>query len=721
MLKKNLFADIAAGLVTSSVSLAYCFSFGALIFAGPLQPYLGQGVAAALICSGVTGLVISLKSDFLVSVSGPEGNTAALVAAMMTALAPALAMQPGDGALYLALAALAVVGVVTGGALYLFGHYHRGRLARFIPYPVLAGFQAASGWIMATGAIRMATGVPVHLVNLPAFATGATAAMLAATALWALVLWQLTERIKHVLTLPIALGAAALIADQVFRLLPSLGVSVMTAAWMFPLSKGIEVPLPALDPRVWHVNWALLPSVSGEMAAVAMMAALTIVLTATSIEEAWRTDVDLDHELRIQGWANIASGLLGGMVGHISLNRTYMAREAGGSGRATGLVVALVGLAALGGGLSVIGYVPRFVLGGLLLQLGARLVWRWCIAGRHRMALMEWLLVPVILAVTAWFGVLIGFLIGILGGCVIFVVSVSRVDIVKHQFTVDERPSSLVRSVEEMALVATYGAEVQVVQLATFIFFGQAYRLQERMRALAAATAPRMMIFDFSLVSGIDSSAGSSLLRIEEMLRHRGIVHVTVGTSPDIRRIMADAGGLGKDLIQYDSLDEALECGEDMVLGAHGGTVAGQRSLAEWLTEALGDAELAGTLTAELEPAVYAAEGYLCRAGDPTDTLLFIEHGRVSVEVENPGHSAIRQRVFGANTVLGEVGFFLGVPRTANLRIDGAAAVWALSHAVYERLSRDAPEVTAALLTYTVRIQAERLAFSSRQAAALQR
>jgi SulP family sulfate permease len=717
MQRKNLFADVAAGLITSTVSLAYCFSFGALIFAGPLQPFLGQGVAAALICSGVIGFVVALWSGFQVSVSGPEGNTAALVAAMMSALAPLLAAQPGDGALYLALAALAAVTIFTGLVLYLLGYNRLGRLARFIPYPVLAGFQAASGWIMATGAIRMSTGAPVHLATLSSLFSGETVAMLATTAIWALVLWQLTARIKHVLTLPVALAAAALGADLAFKAMPS----VPQADWLFPVSKGMQVALPALAPGVWHAHWASLLGVSGEIATVALMAAITIALTATSIEETLRADIDLDHELKVHGLANIASGLLGGMVGHIVLNRTLMAREAGGSGRLSGLMVALVGLAALGGGLALIGYVPRFVLGGLLLELGARLVWRWCITGRKRLAFLEWLLVPVILVVTAWFGVLIGFLIGILGGCVIFVVSVSRVDIMKHHFTVDERPSSLVRSSEEMALIATHGHEVQIAQLATFIFFGQAYRLQERIAALVTAVAPRMVIFDFTAVSGIDSSAGSSLLRIEEMLRGYSIAHVVVGLSPEIGHVMADAGGLKPQVIQLDSLDEALERGEDELLARHDGQAAGQRTLTEWLTEALGSAELAQTLATALKPANHEGAGYLCRAGDPTDTLLFIESGRVSVEVENEGHSPIRQRVFGPNTIVGEVGFFLGVPRTANLRIDGPATVWTLSHAMYQRLAREAPAVIAALLTCTVRIQAERLAFSSRQVAALQR
>jgi SulP family sulfate permease len=719
--RKNYARDFAAGLVISLVSVAYCFSFGALIFAGPLQRFLGQGVASALICSAVIGLIVSLKSGFPMSISGPEGNTAALLAAMMVSLAPTLVALPGDGALYLALAALAVAGVATGVALYLLGRNRLGRLARFIPYPVVAGFQAASGWIMAIGAIRMSTGVPVKLSTIAAFSGGEAAAMLVVTVIWGCLLWQITTRIKHFLALPVALAVAALIADLAFKLLDSNGYPVHTQDWLFTITRGMDTALPILTQGFWHIHWPSLLPVSGEIAAIILMAALTIVFTATSIEEAWRIDVDLDKELTVHGLANIASGLLGGMVGHIVLNRTILAREAGGMGRTTGLVVAFVGVAMLAGGLGLVAYIPRFVLAGLLLELGARLMWRWSISSRGRLTVQEWLLVPSILLITAWFGVLIGFLVGVLGGCVIFVLSVSRVDIVKHGFTVDERPSSLVRSSDEMELIAAHGHEIHILQLASFIFFGSAYRLQERIRTLLADTPPRMVIFDFTAVSGIDSSAGSSLLRIEEMLRNRGVTHVVVGASPEIRHVMYDAGALDDKVIEQDNLDIALEFGEETLLKAHGSLAAGARPLRAWLTEALDGEDRAAALIAVLEPAHYADQGHLCHAGDPTDSLLFVENGRVSVEIENPGHAPIRQRVFGANTVLGETGFFLDIPRTADLRIDGQATVWALSRPAYERLIRDNPEVTAALLTYTVRIQAERLAFSSRQVAALRR
>jgi SulP family sulfate permease len=372
------------------------------------------------------------------------------------------------------------------------------------------------------------------------------------------------------------------------------------------------------------------------------------------------------------------------------------------------------------GGVALVGYVPRFVLGGLLMQLGGQLIWNWCIASRRRLPTLEWLLVPVVVVATAWFGVLSGFAVGILGGCAIFAFGVSRVDIVHRQFGADERPSSFVRSTDELALLRDQGHTVHIIELASFIFFGSAYRLQEQVAALVATRHPRMVVFDFSSVDRIDSSAGSSLLRISQRLREAGIRHVVSGLSPLVRAVMVEAGALAG-VTEYADLDQALEAGETLLLVEHGFKTAEYPPLVDWFTEALGSAAFARDLIAVLEPAHPVDAEYLCRQGDPTDSLLFVERGRVSVLVDRPGHAPIRHRVFGANTVLGEVGFFLDVPRTADLKQDPGTRVWALSRPAFERLQRDQPALTAALLVYTIRTQAERLSFATRQIAALQR
>jgi SulP family sulfate permease len=230
-----------------------------------------------------------------------------------------------------------------------------------------------------------------------------------------------------------------------------------------------------------------------------------------------------------------------------------------------------------------------------------------------------------------------------------------------------------------------------------------------------------MIILDFSAVTGIDSSAGSGFVKIRELLHSQDIRLSVVGLSAPVSRIMEEADAFDRRMLRHASLDEALEDGENLVLATLGLKPSEHRPLLDWFTDALGSTDHARELIDALEPAQHADERYLCRQGDPTDTLLFVESGRVSVIVERPGYAAIRHRVFGANTVMGEVGFFLDAPRSASLRIDDHAAVWALRRLSYQRLSEKRPQLAAALLTYTVRVQSERLAFASRQIAAMHR
>lgn len=81
----------------------------------------------------------------------------------------------------------------------------------------------------------------------------------------------------------------------------------------------------------------------------------------------------------------------------------------------------------------------------------------------------------------------------------------------------------------------------------------------------------------------------------------------------------------------------------------------------------------------------------------------------------------LRVRVFGPHTLVGEIGFFFHVRRTATVRIEAEAIVWALDQETYQRIYKSEPGQAAALLTYVVQLQGERLSFTTRQIAALQR
>jgi MFS superfamily sulfate permease-like transporter len=104
------------------------------------------------------------------------------------------------------------------------------------------------------------------------------------------------------------------------------------------------------------------------------------------------------------------------------------------------------------------------------------------------------------------FDFLLGVLFGVLARCAIFVLDVSRIGVIRRQFGLDERPSLVMRSIDETRILAAHGHKVQTLELSGFIFFGSAYWLQDHVKKLVADKGPEILIFDFSAVTGVDSS-----------------------------------------------------------------------------------------------------------------------------------------------------------------------------------------------------------------------
>jgi SulP family sulfate permease len=713
--------NIGGGLVTALLLLATTFSNGALIFAGPLQSFLSQGVAAALITMAVTSTLAALTSSFPSAVAGPTGNTSALLAAMMASLTPVLSKMPPDQAAALVAASLGGTALLTGSALFLLGWRRLGKLIRFVPYPVVAGFLAATGWLIVSGAVHMATGVPLSRSTLASFAEPHTALLLGLTVLWAAALWLLTARFKNALTLPLALVTATLMAHAVIALFHVPEDAVRQSGLMFSAPGGGWPVVPLITGEYVRADWAALWPVAGDMVAVAVIGVLVILLNSTTIELATGIDADIDRELKTQGLANIASALTGGLVGNIHVTGTLANRAAGGTGRLSGVVVGLAALAVLLGGGQLVGYVPRFVLGGLLVQLGAKFIWDWGVLSRSSLPVRDWLGVLAIVLIAAERGFLEALLFGVLAGCVIFAVDVSRIRVIRHQFGLDERSSSVIRSTEESTVLAENGGQIQVLELSGYLFFGSAYSVQERVTNLVTETKPTKVIFDFSRITGIDSSAGACFAKIRDVLRKNGTGQVMAALSPAAANILNASSGLDDSVGRHDHLDRALEEAEEMLLTAHAASRGRRRSILDWLEEALGSREFAEELCSHLTPAPRDADSYLCRQGDATDTLIFIERGPVTVNLERPGLPPLRVREFGAHTLVGEIGFFLDVPRSASLLAGPEAFAWALSHDALAGLTKTRPELLPALFVYIIRLQSERLTFANRQIVALQR
>src|SRR6185437_16078408 len=89
-----------------------------------------------------------------------------------------------------------------------------------------------------------------------------------------------------------------------------------------------------------------------------------------------------------------------------------------------------------------LGYMPKFVLGGLLLYLGADTMHRWIMQSRRRLSITEYLSLLAIIAIILQWGFIAGILIGVVIGCTTFALSASRIDSIKFSFDGSEYRSS---------------------------------------------------------------------------------------------------------------------------------------------------------------------------------------------------------------------------------------------------------------------------------------
>src|SRR6202021_2656051 len=156
-------------------------------------------------------------------------------------------------------------------------------------------------------------------------------------------------------------------------------------------------------------SWTQAPTLGGDVLGVMFVTIINFLLNTTGIELSTRTDANIDRDLKVLGFANIVTAALGGYVSCTSLSRSLLVRTAGGSGRLSGLTAAAVSAALLIAGPAFVGYVPKYILGGLLFFLGGGLIYQWLIQSARQLQLIDYLsLIAIALLILNW-----GFIAGV--------------------------------------------------------------------------------------------------------------------------------------------------------------------------------------------------------------------------------------------------------------------------------------------------------------------
>jgi sulfate permease, SulP family len=716
--------DILGGSAASVLTLTFGLSYSLLIFTGPLAPYLSYGVAATFISSAVLAGVIAAGSSLPFAVAGPDSSTAAMTGILASSMVErVVAADPSAPLLAPALLTLALATVATGIVLCVFGMTRMGRAIRYVPYPVVGGFLGATGCLILLGAVRVITGQRLQLATLGQFEDFLTLSKLAAACVMALILYLTWHRSRSSFGLP-AILVGGVIAGHILFWLSGISLAEAQAAgWTFQSLPSADFMLPWSLDGIEKYPWHTLPELSGNLIAVIFVTASCTLFNTTGIEVAAQREANLERELNVTGIANMLSGALGGYTGCISISRSVLNFNSGGSSPLSGFTVAAMSLLMLLFAPALLGYMPKFVLGGLLIYLAADQLHKWIVQSRRRLSFTEYLSLLAIIVIIVQWGFIAGILIGVVIGCATFALSASRIDSIKYSFDGSEYRSSLDRSREDQAVLSAHGGKIQGLNLQSYLFFGSANRLYQHVKALLERHPEcRFLVFDFKLVTGIDSSAAYSFDQIKRTAQDRGIKLVLVHLPAAAEKALRSSEFISADVSIVPELDHALEWCENEIIVLHQGRDQEEASLRDWFTQILGTEEDAAELIHRCERLEVATGEIIVSAGAPADSMHFILDGRVGIMIPaGEGGGTTRVRSLGRCTTIGEMGLVSHAPRSATIQAEVASILYVLSAQQFEALKLENPMLGQKLLTYFVSVMAERLTFANRMIAVLRR
>jgi SulP family sulfate permease len=721
-------SDLFAGAVVAFVAVSYGLSFSLLLFSGPLADHLSFGISATLISTGLGAIVVALGSSYRFSVAGPYAATMAVMSSMAAGVATQFP-EPGDAASMTThvLFVLVAATLLTGLILFAIGALRLGVWMRYIPYPVVGGFLAAAGWLLTSGAIEIATGHPLSLRSLSRLADPEVFKHLAAGGAFAAAIFVTQSRLRHYLVLPGLLVLGFVVCHASIAWFGIAPAEARAQGWLLSLVQGFEIWWP-WSPEVFRqLDWPVLLLHVGEITAAAGVTAISILLGATGLEVSQKTSVDLDREFQANGIANMIVGLFGGTIANLSVNRSVLNVAAGARTRMSGVLSGVMCLAMLFAGTDLIGSIPTPILSGLLLYLGLSVLWEWLIKARGRLSPTDYLLVFAILVLIVNNGYLEGIALGVVASCIFFALSCSRARVIKHNLTRQEYGSYVDRSYEQSRTLRDFGTEIQILWLQGYLFFGTANRLLEEVKGRAQMRHDqpvRYVVLDFRLVSGIDSSAVFSFIKLRNFAEKNRVRLIFCALPPMTHDAFSAEGLLVADdplVCEFPNLDLALEWAEERVLEERFSGEEGLPAFEAWLGKVMAGDDIAARFLSYLEPLDLQRGDYLFHQGDPADALYLVVSGRVGVMIEQPPARAFRMRSITGYNVVGEMGLYRDTARIASVVAEESCLVLRLTREAFLRMQERDPQVTSAFQSFIIRTLADRVSFATSEIAALQR
>jgi SulP family sulfate permease len=207
-----------------------------------------------------------------------------------------------------------------------------------------------------------------------------------------------------------------------------------------------------------------------------------------------------------------------------------------------------------------------------------------------------------------------------------------------------------------------------------------------------------------------------SLVKLRNYCNEHGVTLAFSGLGEAMRVSFQKAGffGSGEPHQVFASRNEALEWCEDMVLMHHDMGAASARSFESWLTAEFGGAAERSRVAPYLERHELAVGEALFSQGEPPDSVEILASGRLAATIEDEHGRPIRLRGMVGYTIVGEMGFYRQIPRSATVIAEEPSIVYRLTREAFDRMQAQDPVAASTFHKLIIRLLSDRLESSDR-------
>jgi len=287
-----------------------------------------------------------------------------------------------------------------------------------------------------------------------------------------------------------------------------------------------------------NISWPAVFDSIPTLIALSLFSLIHVPINIPAFAISTNQEADMNRELRAHGYSNICSGLCGGLQNYMAYTQSVLYARSGGTGRPSGIAVAFVTAILFLVGPTIASYIPRCMAGTLLLHVGIDLFLEgvWDTLGKFER--LEYAGTWLIAIIMTTYGMNAAMIAGGISAVSTYAVqTIAYLHPIRgHMTAVTLRSSKRNRSHQCNVILDDHDfgrSRILVIQLQGHLFFGNMAQLNQSINAILSekrdtSVEPLVVIMDFSLVLGIDSSAAQAISKMKKMMRKKFNIQLCV-------------------------------------------------------------------------------------------------------------------------------------------------------------------------------------------------